>query len=174
MPVKGMLGALAILFITGASAANGLPGQRLEQVVGNMIVDVGTDQTTPPVGGSTVEFDFALLDSSSRAPLSATNVGINIAHNGHIMMVNCDLIVDPNMTFIYYTFPEPGTYTLKVEFFDNRRAPMEQKLASASFPIQIGSHGLTRFAYVAGVVSTFVAGLAAGYWGRARGSPRKA
>lgn len=171
MPVKWMLGVLAFLFIAGTSAANGLPGQRLEQVVGNMIVDVGTDQTKPPVDGSTVEFDFALLESSSRDPLSVTNVGINIAHNGHLMMVNCNLIVDPQMTFIYYTFPEPGTYTLKVEFFDTRRPPMEQKLASASFPIQIASHGLTRFAYIAGFAVTFVAGLAAGYWGiRSRAS----
>jgi len=164
MPVKWMLGMLPILFIAGGALANGLPGQRLEQVVGNRIVDVGTDQTTPPVAGTTVEFDFALLDSSSREPLPVTNVGINIAHNGHPMMVNCNLIVDPQMTFIYYTFPEPGTYTLKVEFFDTRRAPMEQKLASASFPIQIASQGLTRFAYIAGFVGTFVAGLAAGYW----------
>lgn len=171
MPVKWMLGVLAFLFTAGISAANGLPGQRLEQVVGNMIVDVGTDQTTPPVGGSTVEFDFALLDSSSREPLPATNVGINIAHNGHLMMVNCNLIVDPQTTFIYYTFPEPGTYTLKVEFFDTRRAPMDQKLASASFPIQIASHGLTRLANIAGFVGAFVAGLAAGYWGiRSRAS----
>jgi len=165
MPLKGTLGALAVLAIAGAALANGLPGQRLEQVVGNMIVDVGTDQTTSPVAGSTVEFDFALLDSSSRDPLPVTNVGVNIAHNGR-MMVNCDLLVDPQMTFIYYTFPEPGTYTLKVEFFDTRRASMQQKLASASFPITIGSQRLTRFAYIAGFVGTFVAGLAAGYWGK--------
>lgn len=164
MPVKWTLTLLAILCIAGACAANGLPGQRLEQVVGNMIVDVGTDQTTPPVAGSTVEFDFALLDSSSRDPLPVTNVGVNIAHDGHTMMVNGDLMVDPQMTFIYYTFPEPGTYTLKVEFFDTRRAPMQQRLASASFPIQIGSHGLARFAYIAGFAGTFVVGLAVGYW----------
>lgn len=170
MPLKWTLGALAILAVAGTALANGLPGQRLEQVVGNMIVDVGTDQTTSPVAGSTVEFDFNLLDSSSRDPLPATNVGINIAHNGQ-MMVNCDLTVDPQMTFIYYTFPEPGTYTLKVEFFDTRRGPMQQKLASASFPITIGSHGLTRLAYIAGFVGTFVVGLAAGYFGkRARAS----
>jgi hypothetical protein len=165
MPVKWMLGLLVTLVIAGSALANGLPGQRLEQVVGNMIVDVGTDQTTPPVAGSTVEFDFNLLDSSSRDPLPTTNVGVNIAHNGS-MMVNCDLIVDPQMTFIYYTFPEPGTYTLKVEFFDTRRAPMQQKLASASFPITIGSRGLARSVYIAGFVGTFLAGLAAGYWGK--------
>jgi hypothetical protein len=165
MPVKWTLGALAVLVIAAAALANGLPGQRLEKVVGNMIVDVGTDQTTAPIAGSTVEFDFALLDSSSRDPLPTTNVGVNIAHNGQ-MMVNCDLMVDPQMTFVYYTFPEPGTYTLKVEFFNTRREPLQQKLASASFPIQIGSHGLTRFAYIGGFVGTFVAGLAAGYWGK--------
>lgn len=165
MPLRWTLGALAVLVIAAAVLANGLPGQRLEQVIGNMIVDVGTDQTTSPVAGSTVEFDFGLLDSSSRDPLPATNVGVNIKHNGQ-MMVNCDLLVDPQMTFLYYTFPESGTYTLKVEFFDTRRPPMQQKLASASFPIQIGSHGLTRFAYVAGFAGTFVAGLAAGYWGK--------
>jgi hypothetical protein len=165
MPVKWIFGMMAMFVSAGAVFANGLPGERLEQVVGNMIVDVGTDQTTPPVAGSTVEFDFNLLDSSSRDPLPATNVGINIAHDGQ-MMVNCDLTVDPQMTFIYYTFPESGAYTLKVEFFDTRRGPMQQKLASASFPINIGSHGLTRSAYIAGFVGTFVAGLAAGYWGK--------
>ena len=170
MPVRRTLGALVVLTMAGAASANGLPGQRLEQVVGNMIVDVGTDQTTPPAAGSTVEFDFNLLDSSSRDPLPTTNVGINIEHNGR-MMVNCNLTIDPQMTFIYYTFPESGRYTLKVEFFDSRRPPMQQKLASASFPITIGSSGLTRYVYLAGFVGTFVAGLAAGYWGkRARAS----
>jgi hypothetical protein len=164
MLAKGILGIAAILLIAGSTLANGLPGQRMEQVVGNKIVDVGTDQTTPPVAGSTVEFDFGLLDSSSRQPWSATNVGVAIERSGKTM-VNGNLINDPSTTFLFYTFPEPGTYTLKVHFFDSRLEPMKQSLAYAEFPVRIGSQKSKRIEYIAGILGVFFAGLGAGFWG---------
>ena len=98
--------------IAGLSFANGLPGQRLEKLVGDLIVDIGTDQTSTAVAGKRIEFDFNLLDSSTREPVTNTSVGVEIEHNGQ-SMVNCNLITDPQITFLFYTFPEPGNYTLK-------------------------------------------------------------
>ena len=47
-------------------------------------------------------------------------MGLDIAHDGKSML-NCDLITDPQTTFLFYTFPEAGNYTLKVAFFDKQR-----------------------------------------------------
>ena len=88
-----------------------------------MIVDIGTDQTSTPVAGEPIEFDFNLLKSDTREPLTTpTSVGIDIGHNGK-SMVNCDLITEMPNTFFFYTFPEGGNYTLKVTFFDSKRTP---------------------------------------------------
>ena len=95
--------------------ANGLGGVRLEKVVGDLIVDIGTDQPSTPIAGQPIEFDFGLLQSNTREPVSlATSVGIDISHNGK-SMVNCDLITEEPMTFLYYTFPESGNEPLGVQ-----------------------------------------------------------
>ena len=44
-----------------AAFANGLGGERLEKVVGDLIVDIGTDQPSTPVAGQAIEFDFGLI-----------------------------------------------------------------------------------------------------------------
>ena len=109
--------------IAGAVFANGLGGERLEKVVGDQIVDIGTDQTSTPVAGEPIEFDFNLLKSDTREPLTTpTSVGIDIERNGK-SLVNCDLITEMPNTFLFYTFPEGGDYTLKVTFFDSKRTP---------------------------------------------------
>src|ERR1700694_528704 len=117
-----------IIFIIMASMmaeiayANGLGGERLEKVVGDVIVDIGTDQPSTPVAGQPIEFDFNLLKSDTREPLTTpTSIGIDIGRNGK-SIVNCDLITEMPNTFLFYTFPEGGDYTLKVTFFDSKRA----------------------------------------------------
>jgi len=136
--------------------ANGLGGQRLEQVVGNLIVDIGTDQASTPVAGDPIEFDFNLLESDTGEPVTTTSVGLDIAHNGK-SMVNCDLTTEDPITFLIYAFPEKGNYTLKVTFFDKDRA-----LANASFPLTIsGSTDKMRALFVAGLFASIVLG----YWG---------
>ena len=158
-----------IIFIIMASMmaetafANGLGGVRLEKVVGDLIVDIGTDQPSTPIAGQPIEFDFGLLQSNTREPVSlATSVGIDINHNGK-SMVNCDLITEEPMTFLYYTFPESGNYTLKVAFVDSKRE--RQDLATASFPLTIsGSRGNTRVLYAAALFATTILGLLGGYW----------
>ena len=70
------------------------------------------------MAGEPIEFDFNLLKSDTREPLTTpTSVGLDIEHNGK-SMVNCDLITELPLTFLFYTFPEGGNYTLKVTFFD--------------------------------------------------------
>ena len=147
--------------------ANGLGGERLEKVVGDLIVDIGTDQPSTPVAGQPIEFDFGLLQSDTRESVSlATSVGIDISHNGK-SMVNCDLIAEEPMTFLYYTFPESGTYTLKVTFFDSKRA--KQDLATASFPLTIsGPKSNTRALYITALVASILLGLLAGFWAARR------
>ena len=96
-------------------------GERLEKVVGNIIVDIGTDQPSTPVAGQPIQFDFDLLKSHTQDPLTTpTNIGIDIERNGK-PLVNCDLITGVPNTFLFYTFPEGGDYTLKVTFFDSKR-----------------------------------------------------
>jgi len=152
-----IIGALAI---AGADFGDGLGGQRLEKVVGGLIVDVGTDQTSTPLAGTPIEFDFGLLQSDTRDPVENTSVGVDISRNGK-MMVNCDLITDPQTTFLFYTFPEAGNYTLKVTFFDRDR-----QVATASFPLAIsGSSGKTRALYVGALLACLLLGAAGGYWG---------
>jgi len=149
--------------IAEAVFANGLGGERLEKVVGNLIVDVGTDQPSTPRAGQPIEFDFDLLQSDTREPINlATSVGIDIRHDGK-SMVNCDLVVEPPMTFLIYTFPERGKYTLTVSFFNRNLG--QQRLATASFPLTIsGSRGNIRAQYLAALFASILLGLMAGYW----------
>jgi hypothetical protein len=133
--MKLILPAFLLLAFAGVTFANGLGGERLERVVGDTIVDVGTDQTATPVAGEPIEFDFNLLRSDTRDPLTTpTSIGIDIGHNGK-SLVNCDLITEMPNTFLFYVFPEGGDYTLKVTFFDSRRSPPQ--LATATFPLKI-------------------------------------
>ena len=157
-----------ILFIVAfgiaeAVFANGLGGERLEKVVGDLIVDVGTDQPSTPRAGQPIEFDFDLLQSDTREPINlATSVGIDIGHDGK-SMVNCDLVVEPPITFLIYTFPERGKYTLTVSFFNRNLG--QQRLATASFPLTIsGSRGNIRAQYLAALFASILLGLMAGYW----------
>jgi hypothetical protein len=155
------------LAIAGAVFANGLGGERLEKVVGDQIVDVGTDQEGTPVAGEPIEFDFNLLNSETREPLTyVTSVGIDIGHNGK-SMVNCDLVPELPMTFLFYTFPEAGDYTLKVTFFDKNRD--RQDVATAIFPLAISRSGSkTRTLYIAALFVSIVLGLLGVYWGARR------
>ena len=154
-----------------AAFANGLGGERLEKVVGDLIVDIGTDQPSTPVAGQPIEFDFELLQSNTREPVSlATSVGIDISHNGK-SMINCDLIPESPMTFLYYTFPESGNYTLKVAFVDSKRE--RQDLATASFPLTISaSNGNIRALHIAALFASIILGLLGGYWGARRRGTR--
>ena len=167
--MKHILPVIMALVIVEAVFANGLPGQRLEKVVGDLIVDIGTDQISTPIAGKPIEFDFNLLESDTREPVNSSSVGVDIGHNGR-SMVNCDLITEPQLTFLFYTFPEAGNYTLKVTFFGQSGA-----LATASFPITIfsGTTAGMRALYIA-VIFLFV--MTAGYWAaRRRGgrTPRR-
>jgi hypothetical protein len=163
--MKSIFLILLILAIAGGVRANGLGGERLEKVVGDVIVDIGTDQTATPVAGEPIEFDFNLLKSDTREPLmTPTSVGLDIEHNGK-PMVNGDMITEMPNTFLFYTFPEGGTYTLKVTFFDARRSPPQ--LATASFPLTIsgvGPGGKTRSLYIAALFVCILFGMAGGYW----------
>jgi hypothetical protein len=165
--MKFILPVLMVLAIAGAVFANGLGGERLEKVIGDQIVDIGTDQTSTPVAGEPIEFDFNLLKSDTRDPLmTPTSVGIDIGRNGK-SLVNCDLITELPNTFFFYTFPEGGTYTLKVTFFDAKRTPPE--LASASFPLAIsGSGSKMRALYIALIFVSLLLGLSGGYLGARR------
>jgi hypothetical protein len=161
--LKRIVFIILIGVISEASFANGLGGVRLEKVVGDMIVDIGTDQPSTPTAGQPIEFDFGLLQSNTREPVAlATSVGIDISHNGK-SMVNCDLIPEEPMTFLFYTFPESGNYTLKVTFFDSKRA--RQDLATASFPLTIsGPKGNLRALYIAALFTSIILGLLGGFW----------
>ena len=153
---------LMTLAIAVPAFANGLGGERLEKVVGDVIVDIGTDQAATPVAGQPIEFDFNLLKSDTREPLmTPTSVGLDIEHNGK-SMANGDLITELPNTFFFYTFPEGGAYTLKVTFFDAKRTP--QVLATASFPLTISaSGGKLRLLYVAAIFIGILLGLLVGY-----------
>ena len=67
--MKHLIILLIALAIASAVFANGLGGQRLEKVVGNQIVDIGTDQDSTPIAGEPIQFDFNLLKSDTREPL---------------------------------------------------------------------------------------------------------
>ena len=168
---KFVLCVVAVLSFAVVAAANGLGGERLEKVVGDMIVDIGTDQSSTPVAGEPIEFDFNLLKSDTRESLATpTSVGLDIEHNGK-PMVNGDLITELPNTFLFYTFPEGGNYTLKLTFFDSRRSP--PALATASFPLTIsGAQGGARALYGAALIACVLFGLFGGYWG-ARRRPAK-
>jgi hypothetical protein len=162
-----MIFIILALAIAEAAFANGLGGQRLEKVVGDFIVDVGTDQPSTPLAGRPIEFDFGLLQSNTRQPVNlATSVGIDIGHDGK-SMVNCDLVVEPPITFLIYTFPEPGKYTLTVAFFNEHLG--QQRLAIATFPLTIsGTKGNNRALYLAVLCASIILGLLAGYWAARR------
>ena len=149
--MKSIFTLLLAAGLVGAAFANGLGGERLEKVVGDQIVDVGTDQTSTPVAGEPIEFDFNLLASDTREPVTyPTSVGIDIGHNGK-SVVNCDLATELPNTFLFYTFPEGGNYTLTVSFFDKNRD--RQEVATATFPLTIsGSTGRTRALNIAEIL----------------------
>ena len=160
--MKFIVIAFLAFVITGAAFANGLGGERLERVVGDVIVDIGTDQSSTPVAGQPIEFDFNLLKSDTREPITTpTSVGLDIEHDGK-PMVNGDLIAELPNTFLFYTFPEGGAYTLKVTFFDSKRTPPQ--LATASFPLTIsGSGGKMRGLYIAALFACIFLGFVGGY-----------
>jgi hypothetical protein len=148
-----------VLAIAGSAFANGLGGQRLEKVVGNQIIDIGTDQTGTPVAGEPIQFDFNLLKSDTRAPLTNTSVTVDIEHNG-ITMVNSNLIMEPPLTLLVFTFPEGGSYTLKTTFYDGNNT-----LATAAFDLSIeGSSIGRRILYIAAFLVCILLGLMGGYW----------
>jgi hypothetical protein len=161
--IKRAIPFLMAFAIAGAVFANGLGGERLEKVVGDRIVDVGTDQEGTPVAGEPIEFDFNLLNSETREPLTyVTSVGIDIGHDGK-SMVNCDLEPELPMTFLFYTFPEAGNYTLKVTFFDKNRD--RQDVATAIFPLTISaSAGKKRLLYITALMAGILLGLLVVYW----------
>jgi len=165
--MKCIISVIMAFAFGGAAFANGLGGERLEKVIGDVIVDIGTDQPSTPVAGQPIEFDFNLLKSDTREPLTTpTSIGIDIGRNGK-SIVNCDLITEMPNTFLFYTFPEGGDYNLKVTFFDSKRA--QQVLATASFPITIsGSGSKMRAVYIAAIFACFILGLVGGYWGARR------
>ena len=167
--MKRIVLILITFALAGAAFANGLGGERLEKVVGDVIVDIGTDQSSTPLAGQPIEFDFNLLKSDTREPLTTpTSIGIDVGRNGK-SMVNCDLITEMPNTFLFYTFPEGGNYTLKVTFFDSKRA--QQVLATASFPLTIsGSGSRMRVLYIAALFVCIILGLLGGYWGARRRS----
>jgi hypothetical protein len=169
--MKCVISMMMAVAFAGAAFANGLGGERLEKVVGDVIVDIGTDQSATPVAGQPIEFDFNLLKSDTREPLTTpTSIGIDIGHNGKLL-VNCDLITEMPNTFLFYTFPEGGDYTLKVTFFDSKRA--QQALATASFPIRIsGSGSKMRAVYITALFACIILGLVGGYWGARRRAVR--
>jgi len=169
--MKCIFPVLLAIALAGAVHANGLGGERLEKVVGDMIVDVGTDQTAAPVAGEPIEFDFNLLQSDTRDPLmTPTSIGIDIEHDGK-PQVNCDLIPEMPNTFLFYTFPEGGAYTLKVTFFDSKRTPPQ--LATASFPLTISEgKGKMRAPYFAAIFASLALGLLVGFWGARRRGAR--
>jgi hypothetical protein len=164
--LKRVMLIIVAFAIAEAVFANGLGGERLEKVVGDLIVDVGTDQPSTPRAGQPIEFDFDLLQRDTREPINlATSVGIDIGHEGK-SMVNCDLVVEPPITFLIYSFPERGKYTLTVSFFNKNLG--QQRLATASFPLTISaSRGSIRAQYLAAIFAIILLGLLAGYW-RAR------
>ncbi len=156
LQMKCMIPVIMAFAIAEIVFANGLGGQRLEKVVGNLIVDIGTDQASTPVAGDPIEFDFNLLESDTGEPVTTTSVGLDIAHNGK-SMVNCDLTTEDPITFLIYAFPEKGNYTLKVTFFEKDRA-----LATASFPLTIsGPTDKVSALYIAGLLASIILG----YWG---------
>ena len=155
--MKRMFPFLIALALAGTVFANGLGGQRLEKVVGNQIVDIGTDQTTTPIAGEPIQFDFNLLKSDTREPLNNTNVTVDIEHKGNTM-VNSDLIMEPPLTLLVYTFPEGGNYTLKTTFYEGNTT-----LATASFLLTIsGSSIMMRLVYGAIVLVCILCGIGAG------------
>lgn len=157
--MKRILFFLIAFAIAGSAFANGLGGQRLEKVVGDQIVDIGTDQETTPVAGEPIQFDFNLLKSDTREPLTNTNVTVDIEHNGKTM-VNCDLIMEPPLTLLVYTFPEGGSYTLKTTFYDGNNT-----LATAAFQLTIsGSTVVRRLLYIAIFLGCIGLGIWVGYW----------
>lgn len=131
-----MIAMFLVFAVGGVVSANGLGGQRLEKVAGDQIVDIGTDQTSPPVAGEPIQFDFNLLRSDTRALLSGSDVAVNIEHNGKSTM-KADLLMQPPLTLLIYTFPEAGDYTMTVTFYNAGRAA--SPLATASFPIAIAA-----------------------------------
>jgi len=165
--MKRILPLFLACAFAGAAFANGLGGERLEKVVGDLIVDIGTDQTATPVAGEPIEFDFNLLRSDSREPVTLpTSIGIDIAHGGKSIL-NCDLLTEMPNTFLFYSFPEAGSYTMKLTFFDSKRSPSQ--LASATFPLTIsGSRSKMRLIIPASFIACIAVGLAAGYWGARR------
>jgi hypothetical protein len=157
--MKRIFPILIVFVIAGAAFANGLGGERLERVVGDQIVDIGTDQTATPVAGEPIQFDFNLIKSDTREPITNTNVTVDIEHNGKTM-VNSDIIMEPPLTLLVYTFPEGGSYTLKTTFYDGNNT-----LATASFPLTIsGSTVTTRVLYIAALFISILLGLMGGYW----------
>jgi hypothetical protein len=168
--LKRVILIIVAFAIAEAVFANGLGGERLEKVVGDLIVDVGTDQPSTPIAGQPIEFDFNLLQKDTREPVNlATSVGIDIGHDGK-SMVNCDLVVEPPITFLIYAFPERGKYTLTVSFFNKNLG--QQRLATASFPLTIsGPRGNIPAQYLAALFASIILGLLAGYWlARRRGA----
>jgi len=165
--MKRVLLIILTLAFSGVALANGLGGERLEKVVGDLIVDIGTDQSGTPFAGEPIEFDFNLLRSDSREPVTLpTSIGIDIAHNGKSVL-NCDLITEQPNTFLFYSFPEGGKYTLKVTFFDAKRSPSQ--MATASFPLTIsGSRNKMSVMVPVALFACIVVGLVAGYWGARR------
>lgn len=157
--MKHLILILIALTIAGSAFANGLGGQRLEKVVGNQIIDIGTDQTATPIAGEPIQFDFNLLKSDTRAPLTNSNVTVDIEHDG-VTMVNSNLIMEPPLTLLVYTFPEGGSYTLKTTFYDGNNM-----LATGAFDLSISGSSIgRRFLYIAAILVCILLGLMGGYW----------
>jgi len=112
--------------------ANGLGGERLEKVVGDLIVDVGTDQpSTPLADNHRIRLRF-IAKQDARACQSRNKRRIDIGHDGK-SVVNCDLVVETPITFLIL-HPNPVIHTYGERFSQNLG---QQRLAIATFPLTI-------------------------------------
>lgn len=135
MKIKfGLLIPLLLFSVAATTHANGLGGQRLEKVVGQYLVDVGTDQEFAPIAKTPILFDFNLLASDTRDIINYDIVHVRIAENENALLEK-DLPMAPvGPTLLSYTFEKRGGYILQVMF-----SKKGKELAGAIFPLAIES-----------------------------------
>ncbi len=161
MKIAAAIGiAACALALAPFAFANGLGGQRLEKVVGNLIVDVGTDQSGVPMAGTPIQFDFNLLKSDTREYVPFATVAVKfIKSNGDTAFQETVPYSLFGPTLLVYTFTEGGTFNLDLAFYDDQN----RVITGAVMPITIKGGGTGAGKYILfGVVALTAIGLIAG------------
>lgn len=124
-------GLVAFAFFAAASVSAHTNGASLEQVVGNIVIDIG-HSPSDIIANTPVPFDFGLYRTDTGEEVLYESIWVRIYQGRDVLYAGGLHRSAIGATTMLYQFPREGTYTLSARFQDDSSA-----LAEATFTIPV-------------------------------------